>query len=232
MHLRQRGPHAHTQLGVEVGQRFVHEEHLRLAHDRPAHRHTLALAAGQSRRLALQVLLQAKDTGRVAHTAVDLRLGCLAHPQAERQVLSHGHAGVKGIVLENHGDVAVLGRHVVHDKVADPDSPTCDRFQPGYQTQDGGLPAPGRTDQDHKLAVRDVQAQAVHRFRAVGICLVDSVQHDLSHADQPFTAEPIFGAMKYRWNARNNTTAGTASTNAPARIVPNGFATVDCTVFM
>ena len=42
---RDLGARRHPQLGVEVGQRLVHAEHLRLAHDRPAHRHPLALAA-------------------------------------------------------------------------------------------------------------------------------------------------------------------------------------------
>ena len=52
------GPHLHAQLRVEVRQRLVHEERLRLADDRAAHRHALALAAGQVGRLALEVLLE------------------------------------------------------------------------------------------------------------------------------------------------------------------------------
>ena len=37
----------HAQFRVEVGQRLVEQEDLRLAHDGAAHRHTLALAARQ-----------------------------------------------------------------------------------------------------------------------------------------------------------------------------------------
>jgi hypothetical protein len=37
--------HLDAQLGVEVGERLVHQEHARLADDRPAHRDALALAA-------------------------------------------------------------------------------------------------------------------------------------------------------------------------------------------
>ena len=58
---RHLGAHLHAQLGVEVRQRLVHQERLRRAHDRAAHRHALALAAGQVRRLALQVLLEVED---------------------------------------------------------------------------------------------------------------------------------------------------------------------------
>ena len=39
------GAHGHPQLGVEVGQRLVEQEHLRLAHDGTTHRHALALPA-------------------------------------------------------------------------------------------------------------------------------------------------------------------------------------------
>ena len=52
--LRQRGAHADPQLRVEVRERLVHQERLRLAHDRAAHRDALALAAGELRRLAVE----------------------------------------------------------------------------------------------------------------------------------------------------------------------------------
>jgi hypothetical protein len=46
--------HLHTQLGVEVGQRLVEQEHLRVPHDRPPERDPLALAARKLPRLALE----------------------------------------------------------------------------------------------------------------------------------------------------------------------------------
>ncbi|MNE63777.1 hypothetical protein D3C80_1591500 [compost metagenome] len=39
--------HAVAQLGVEVGQRFIKQKHLRSPDDRPAERHPLALATGE-----------------------------------------------------------------------------------------------------------------------------------------------------------------------------------------
>ena len=44
--------HLDAQLGVEVGQRLVEQEHLRMAHDGAAERDALALAAGELARLA------------------------------------------------------------------------------------------------------------------------------------------------------------------------------------
>jgi hypothetical protein len=45
--------HAPAQLGVEVGQRLVEQQHRRLQHQRARHRHALLLAARQLRGQAL-----------------------------------------------------------------------------------------------------------------------------------------------------------------------------------
>ena len=62
--------HLHAQLGVEVGQRLVEQEHRRLAHDRAPHRDALALAAGELPRLALEQRPELEDLGG----ALDARL--------------------------------------------------------------------------------------------------------------------------------------------------------------
>ena len=48
------GAHLDAKLGVEIGERLVEQENLRIAHDRPAHGDTLALAAGELARIACQ----------------------------------------------------------------------------------------------------------------------------------------------------------------------------------
>jgi hypothetical protein len=48
--------HLHTQLRIEVGERLVHQEHLRLPHDSATHGDSLSLAARQGARLALEEL--------------------------------------------------------------------------------------------------------------------------------------------------------------------------------
>ena len=57
------GAHLHAQLGVEVRQRLVEQEHLRVAHDGAAHGDALALAAGELARIALEVGAEAEDVG-------------------------------------------------------------------------------------------------------------------------------------------------------------------------
>ena len=47
-------PHLDAQLGIEIGQRLVEQEHLGLLHQRASDRDPLALAAGELRRLAIE----------------------------------------------------------------------------------------------------------------------------------------------------------------------------------
>ena len=71
---RDLGAHLDAQLRVEVRQRLVHEEGGRLADDRAAHGDALALAAGEVGGLAVEVLLEVEDPGRLVDAAVDLLL--------------------------------------------------------------------------------------------------------------------------------------------------------------
>ena len=57
---RDLGPHLDAQLRVEVRQGLVHQECPRLAHDRPAHGHALALAARERPRPLAQDVLEAE----------------------------------------------------------------------------------------------------------------------------------------------------------------------------
>ena len=50
---------------------------------------------------------------------VDLVLRHLLQLEPERHVVEHGHVRIQRVVLEHHGDVALLRRHVVDDAVAD-----------------------------------------------------------------------------------------------------------------
>ncbi len=135
-------PHLVAQLGVQVGERLVHQEHLGITDDGAADGHALALAARQGV-LALQVLGDVQNLGRLPHLLVDLLLGHLAQLQGEGHVLIYGHVGVQGVALEDHGDVPVLRLHVVHPLAADDQIALGDILQAGDHPQRGGLAAAG-----------------------------------------------------------------------------------------
>ena len=68
---------------------------------------------------------------------------------------------VERVVLEDHGDVAVLRRDVGHVALADEDAPLVDLLEAGEHAQGGGLSASGGADEDEELAVGDLEVELV-----------------------------------------------------------------------
>ena len=161
------GAHLVTELGVQVGQRLVHQEDGRVADDGAADGHTLALAAGQGLGLAVQILGNVQDLGSLADLLVDHFLLFLAQLQGEGHVFIHGHMGVQGVVLENHGDVSVLGGHIVHELAVNVQLAFGDLLQTGHHTQRGGLAAAGGAYQNDEFLIGNVQVELLNRHNAL-----------------------------------------------------------------
>ena len=105
---------------------------------------------------------------------VDLRLvGVFASFEREAHVLAHGHVRVQRVVLEDHRDVAVLRRALVDDLVADAQLALGDVLEPGDHPQRRRLPAARRADEDHELAVGDVEVEVLDGLEAVAVALGD-----------------------------------------------------------
>ena len=107
--LDQLRPHMGAQLGVEIGERLVEQEHLRLAHQRPAERHALLLAAGKLPRLAVEQRLELQELGRrLRPSAGALALSARRASSADRRCSrATRHMRIERIGLEHHGDVAL-----------------------------------------------------------------------------------------------------------------------------
>jgi hypothetical protein len=118
----------------------------------------------------------------------DLALGDAAIAQRERHVLEHRHVGIERVVLEHHGDVAILGIEFVDDPAVDPDLARRDVFQAGDHAQQGALAAARGADEDDELAVGDFEVDAVHD-RDLAKRLADPVETDPGHAS-PSAATP------------------------------------------
>ena len=153
------GAGLHAQLGVEVRQRLVHQEHLRLAHDRPTHRHPLALPARQLGRLAIEVLLEVEDAGRLADPLAPAPPSAPAYLEVEADVLGDRHVRVQRVGLEDHRDVAVLRRQRGDVAIADVDRALVDRLEPGQHPQRRRLAASRWADEHEELAVGDGQVE-------------------------------------------------------------------------
>ena len=181
MELRDFGTHRNAQLGVQVGQRFVKQEDLWFTHDGAAQGNTLALAAGQSLRLPVQQVGDIQDLRGFFHAAFDFILGSLAQLQAESHVVVNRHVGIKSVVLEHHGDVAILGSDVVHQFVADVQFAVGNFFQAGDHAQRSGFTAAGRSNQNDKLLVFDVQREVADRGHVAGVNFVDVLKGYTCH---------------------------------------------------
>ena len=82
--------HLGAQLGVEIGQRLVHQTHRRLGDDGAAERDALLLAAGQLRRFARKQRLKPEQRGDVCEPPRALRRRHFAHAQAEQDIFRDG----------------------------------------------------------------------------------------------------------------------------------------------
>src|SRR5436309_1894985 len=98
------------------------------------------------------------------------------------------------------------------------------RSEPGSSNGTAGA---GRADEDHQLAVLDVQADVVHGREAVAIGLDDVLEGDRCHRssafrDQPLTAPEVRPATMRRWNRSTSTTTGMVTMTAAAEMAAAG----------
>ena len=181
-----------AELGVEVRQRLVHEEHLRAPDDRPAHRDPLTLATGEGLGLALEVGLEVEDLRGFLDPLADLVLGDAGDLEREAHVVGHRHVRVQRVVLEHHRHVAVLGRQVGHVAVPDEDSAAVDLLEAGEHAQGRGLATSGRTDEDEELPVSDIDVELVDARNGVTRVLPGGlVEGHGSHIQDSFTGRNV-----------------------------------------
>jgi hypothetical protein len=185
--------HLHAQLRVEVGQRLVEQERGRLAHDRASHGDALALAARKRTRLPVEERTELEDLRRALHAHVDLLGRHAPDAQPVGHVFVHRHVRIERVVLEHHGDIAVLGLDAVHHLAGDRDLALGDRLQPGDHPEQRRLAAARGTDDHDELAVGDLHVHAVDHLQLLGVALLDVPERDLGHVSyfsvstRPFT---------------------------------------------
>jgi hypothetical protein len=88
---------------------------------------------------------------------------------------------VERVVLEDHRDVAILRRELVHHVAADLQLALRDVLEPGDHPERGGLPAAGRPDEDHELAVLDLEVHVPDGLVAVREALCHVLELDVGH---------------------------------------------------
>ncbi len=102
--------HREADLGVEVGERLVEQQHRRIDRQRPPQRDALALAAGKRGHLTILIAGKTEDREHRLDLGVDLGPVRAAQPEAVTDVLVDGHVRPERIGLEDHRHAALLGR--------------------------------------------------------------------------------------------------------------------------
>ena len=191
--------------GFESGRtRLVEQEDLRVPHDGPAERDPLPLAAGELRGPAVQERCQLERLGGLRHASVPLGLRGAPHCERETDVLANTEVRIERVVLEDHRDVAVLGRQVVDAHAVDLDVPRAGLLEPGDAAERGGLAASRRAEEHEELAGRDVERERVERRGVRPEPLGELAEGDGGHGreDRPRPAARASGATRVRRSRR------------------------------
>ena len=100
--------------------------------------------------------------------------------EAKGHVVVDGHVGVKGVVLEDHGDVAIFGIDIIDDAITDFDVSFADLLQTSDHAQTGTFPTAGGTYQNQEFFVLDIEVDIMDDFYFAE-ALVDVLKLDTSH---------------------------------------------------
>jgi hypothetical protein len=187
MQLDQLGTHADAQLGIQIRKRLVEEESDRIANQGAAESDALALPAGQLAGLARQQLPDAEQMRHLTDAGLDLAPAVAADAHAKREIAFDRHVREQGVVLEHEGEVAIARIDLVDPPGADIEIAGGDRLETRDHAQGGRLAAARRAEQDHELAVLDLEVERIHGGDPAGVDLGDALEPDVVHRIAPLT---------------------------------------------
>jgi len=177
-----------------------------------------------------RALIEVEDASGIGDASFDFCFGDFAELEGEGHVFVDAHVRVERVVLEDHGDVAVLGVDVVDDAFADADLARGDLLEARDHAERGGLAAAGGPDEDDELPVVDVEVEAFDGVESAGVALVDVGEDDLGHensvgsrgglgvAGRPVFGTPYRGAVSLRRPAASGQSVQTD--HLPPRLSP------------
>ena len=159
--------HILAQTQVQRAQRLVQKQHLRTVDQRAGDGHTLLLAAGEGRDLAVFKALEADNLQHFGHAVVDLLLGELQKPQAERDIVIHVQMWEQRVPLKDRIDLSLVRRDII-DPLSIKKHITGRRCQKtANNSQRCGFSASTGTQQCEKFLISDVKIDVIKNGFAV-----------------------------------------------------------------
>ena len=163
--------HRVPELRVEGVEGLVEEEDGRLEHEDPGDRDPLLLAARELARVAVGEAAEGDEVERLRHPVIPFGPRDLAHGEAVLHVAPDAQVGKEGVALEDHPDVAPVGRHEGHVALSDHDATLLGDVEARDAAKEGGLAAARGSEQGHDLAAVDAErAFLEHPGRARRTC--------------------------------------------------------------
>src|SRR6266849_5654469 len=176
-------------LGVEIGERLVEEQHARLHHEGTRESHALLLTARELGGLPLRDSRGVADLHEIegGHgLAQDIGPREALAPETVRDVVEDAHVGPQGVVLEHHGRPARLGRQRGDVVAAKEDAARVDGDEARDGPEERGLPAAGRAQDGGELARAELERHAAERLH-LAKALRDRLDADRDHATEAST---------------------------------------------
>ncbi len=159
-------------LGVERGERLVHQQHAGVGDESARDRAALAHAARELVRVVLAKLGQAHELERGLDPGRRFLRGDAARHQAKADIGLDAHPGKQAAFLEHHGIGDLPARRL------DLDAAARLGVEPGQDAQQGRLAAAGRAHDAEEFAGRDPQRDVVERQHVAGTARIFFPQAD------------------------------------------------------
>ncbi|EGF32131.1 hypothetical protein IMCC9480_2880 [Oxalobacteraceae bacterium IMCC9480] len=171
-----------AQLGVEVRQRFVEQNHRRVVDQRAGDGDALLLAAGKLMREAFAEMPEPELRQHFLDLGGDVATVHFPQLQAIGDIVEHGLVRPQRVRLEHQSEVALFGRHLdaagtIEDAaLADVDGAGLRAFESGDGAQQGGLAAAGRAEQGDDFAFFEVHRHALENRVGAGASAIVEVK--------------------------------------------------------
>ncbi len=114
--------HFEAEFRVEIGERFVEEQHVRAADQSTGERHTLLLAAGKLCRPTTEEIAYMHERRNIRDLLLDIGGGDPLHHQRKADVLLDRHVRVERVGLEDDADITLLAGQVGDVPIAEQDA--------------------------------------------------------------------------------------------------------------
>ena len=169
----------------KVRQRLIEQIPLRVAHNRAANGHALALAARQGFWQTVQIVLKLQNLGGIGDGGINFRLGLFGQLHRKGHIVAHGHMRIKRVRLEHHCYAALRGGHVIHHLPADLQLTAGDFLEPGNHAQKRRFATTRRADKHDQLAGLDIKVDVPQHIDRAAIGFGDIRQFEISHFRVP-----------------------------------------------